>query len=79
MPPAVDSVRQDLLPDRSSSAATSPEPSDCSVMPEQLVLATEERILVESRHSEWLAGWMQPIAATPLQMGNLLLAATAPA
>ena len=79
MPPMVGSVRQDSPPDRSSSAATSPEPSDCSVMPEQLALATEERILVESHHSEWLAGWMQPIAATPLQMGNLLLAATAPA
>ena len=48
-------------------------------MPEPLVLEAEERILVESHHSEWLAGLMQPIAATPLQMGNLLLAATAPA
>ena len=45
---AVESVRQGSLPDRSSSAATSPEPSDYSVMPEPLGLEAEERILVES-------------------------------
>ena len=79
MPPMVDSVRQDSLPDRSSSAATSPEPSDCSVMPGPLVPEAEERILVESHHFGLLAGWMPQIVATLRQMGNHPPVTTAPA
>ncbi len=51
----------------------------CVELQHNNIIAYSDSELLVKTWNEWLAGWMQPIAATPLQMGNLLLAATAPA